>query len=266
MDYYSILGISRTASVDEIKKSYRRLAMKYHPDRNPGDLSAIEEFKKVQEAYDVLCDALKRSEFDSRGFVGGSSQFNYEQRKSKQTYEERDESFVHSASRRWKPVNKEELDAIQCQFFGGSDIQGRNVLIHLTVISGELNTGTVKGVKWKKRDKCRTCDGYGTSSLKDAEFVKCKACEGTGNVMKIPGKLGWQHPKCDFCEGTGFLDMHCRFCKGIGLTTDMVIEEMMVEIPAGTPSGHQIIVRGRGEPGPKSGIAGNLHVIILESH
>jgi molecular chaperone DnaJ len=264
MEHYEVMGLSKTATVEEIKKAYRRLAMQYHPDRNPGDTDAAEKFKAIAEAYDVLSDPVKRSEYDSRGFIGGSSSFSYEQRTSKQSYTERDDAFVHSASRRYKGT-KEELASIQCQFFGGTDVQGKNVLIHVMVVPGELITGCVKAVRWKKRDKCKTCDGYGTASLNRSEFIRCKPCNGTGNVMKMAGKAGSSYPKCDYCDGSGFLDMICRDCKGTGLTPDMIVEEMMIEIPAGTPSGNQIVVRGRGEPGAKGGIAGNLHVIILES-
>ncbi len=263
MDYYETLGVPRTASEEEIKKAYRRLAMKYHPDRNPGDKEAENQFKRVQEAYEILSDPQKRADFDIRGYAGGHG-FHYENRTSKQNYAERDESFVHSAGRRYK-ANQAELDAIQQQFFGGGDLQGRNILIHLLLTPDELRNGVVKEVRWKKGEKCKTCDGYGAAVFKDSEFVKCKACNGTGNVMQIPGKQGAMYPKCDFCDGSGFLEMYCKHCKGSGITKDLIIEEMMIEVPAGTPSGHQIVIRGRGEPGPKGGISGNLHVIVIGS-
>lgn len=264
MDYYEVLGVTREATQEDIKKAYRRGAMKYHPDRNPGDKQAEENFKRVQEAYEVLSDPQKRAEYDHRGYAGGPS-FHYENRTSKQNAAERDEGFVHSASRRYK-ANQAELDAIQQQFFGGGESLGRNILIHLLVTTDELRNGTVKAVKWKKGEKCKTCDGYGAAVFRDSEFVKCKACNGTGNVLQIPGKQGAMYPKCDFCDGSGFLEMYCKICKGTGITTDMIIEEMMVEIPAGTPSGHQIVIRGRGEPGPKGGVVGNLHVIVIEQN
>jgi DnaJ-class molecular chaperone len=121
---------------------------------------------------------------------------------------------------------------------------------------------TVKPIKWKKSEKCKTCDGYGAAIYTKSTFVKCKACAATGNMMQIPGKSGAMYPKCEICDGSGFLDMFCKTCKGTGFS-EMVIEEMMVQIPAGTPSGFQLIMRGRGELA-KGGIAGNLHVVVIE--
>jgi molecular chaperone DnaJ len=255
MDYYDILGVSRAASEEEIKKAYRRLAMKYHPDRNMGDKGAEETFKRVQEAYEVLSDPQKRASFDLR------SPFKHTATPSTPPQDE----FVQSASRRYK-ANQSDLDAIKQQFFGGGELKGRNILIHLFVNSQELRSGVTKVVRWKKAEKCKTCDGYGAAFLKDSEFVQCKACKGTGNVMQIPGKQGSMYPKCDFCDGSGFLEMYCKMCKGSGISKDMVIEEMMIEVLAGTPSGHQMVIRGRGEPGAKGGVAGNLHVIVIEQN
>jgi molecular chaperone DnaJ len=229
--------------------------------RDAGDAAAEEKFKEITEAFEVLSDPVKRAEYNSRGYVGRPSQFKQEHRKSTGTSTDRDEAFVHSASHRYK-ATQAELDAVQCSFFGGSDLAGRNILVHLTVSNAELRTGCVQGVKWKKKVRCNTCDGYGVANPDKSTVLKCKACAGTGNVMQIPGKQGFMYPKCDFCDGTGVLDLFCRDCKGSGLT-GMEIEEMMVEIPLGTPSGHQIVIRGRGEPGAKGGLAGNLHVIVL---
>lgn len=261
MDYYQILGISQNADDEAIKKAYRVLAKQYHPDRNPGDKEAEEKFKEVSEAFEVLSDSVKRAEYNSRGYVSGRG-FKQEYRKSTGNSTERDEAYVHSASHRYK-ASQEELDSVHCSFFGGSDVQGRNVLIHFAVPKSELHSGCVKGVKWKKRVKCKDCDGYGSADLNKSNVVRCKACAGSGNVMKIPGKAGLAYPKCDFCDGSGIMDMHCRQCKGTGLA-HMEIEEMMIEIPIGTQPGHQIVIRGRGEPGPNGGMSGNLHVIVLE--
>lgn len=244
MDHYQVLGVSFNATEEEIKKAYRQGAKQYHPDRNPGDKEAENNFKKVQLAYDTLIDNTKRAEYDH------SKPFRYEH-KTKNT----DEFYTTSASRKYK-ANQDELDKIQCQFFGNG-----NVLVHLPVSTIELREGTVKTVRWKKRDKCKLCDGYGAAVFTESEFIKCQACAGTGNILKIPGKL---NPKCDFCSGNGFLEMFCKNCSGTGLTKDIVVEEMLLEIPMMTPSGNQIIVRGRGEPGVKGGLTGNLHVIVIE--
>lgn len=262
MDYYQVMGIPATADDDTIKKAYRTLAKQYHPDRNPGDKEAEEKFKQVTEAFDILSDPVKRAEYNARGYVGRYSGFKHEHRKSSGTSTERDEAFVHSASHRYK-ASQAELDAVQCSFFGGSELVGRNVLVHLMVPIAEMRMGCVKGVKWKKKVKCKACEGYGAATFNKSEIVKCKACAGTGNVMQIRGPQGAAYPKCDFCDGSGMMDMFCRDCKGTGLT-GMEIEEMMIEIPMGTQPGHQIVIRGRGEPGAKGGVSGNLHVVVLE--
>lgn len=262
MDYYQILGVSQSADEEALKKAYRVLAKKYHPDRNPGDKEAEDKFKEASEAFEVLSDPVKRAEYNARGYVGRYNNFKQEHRKSTGTPTERDEAYVQSASHRYK-ASQAELDSIQCSFFGGSDVQGRNVLIHFAIPAAEMRSGTVRGVKWKKRVKCKDCDGYGAANMNKSEIIRCKACAGTGNVMQIPGRTGAMYPKCDFCDGSGVLDMHCRQCKGSGLA-HMEIEEMMIEIPMGTQPGHQIVIRGRGEPGPNGGVSGNLHVIVLE--
>jgi molecular chaperone DnaJ len=262
MDFYQIIGVSEHADPETITKAYRLLAKKYHPDRNIGDEDAKIKYLEVAEAYEVLSDPLKRAEYNSRGFVGRSSQFKQEHRKSTGTTAERDDNFVQSASRRYR-ASGEELNSIDCQFFGGNELVGRNVLLHLTLPAADMRSGCVRGIKWKKREKCKTCTGYGSADLNKSKIIKCKACNGSGNVMQIFGKTGSIYPKCDFCDGSGALDVFCKECNGTGLSY-MVIEEMMVEIPFGTQPGHQIVIKGRGEPGLKGGIAGNLHVLVLE--
>jgi molecular chaperone DnaJ len=251
MDYYAILVVSRTATLEEIRKSYKELSRKFHPDRNPGDKSAEDKFKEVQNAYEILGDPVKKSEYDQHGHIS-------RQRPADPTQHD---NYAQSASRRYKAAQA-ELDAIQQQFFGGGELQGKNILIHLLLTPEELRSGTVKPIKWKKSEKCKTCDGYGAAIYTKSTFVKCKACAATGNMMQIPGKSGAMYPKCEICDGSGFLDMFCKTCKGTGFS-EMVIEEMMVQIPAGTPSGFQLIMRGRGELA-KGGIAGNLHVVVIE--
>jgi molecular chaperone DnaJ len=222
MDYYQTLEIPSTANEEEIKKAYRRLAMKFHPDRNPGDKSAAEIFKTIQEAYAILSDSSKKFDYDNRRAFYHETITPEEDREEGYVYKpRRDEFGGFSASRRYAGT-KEELDAIQCQFFGVGGGQGSNILIHVMVSKDELAMGTTITARWKKRDKCKTCSGSGYNTL-----LKCSSCKGTGL---------W----------------------------DMVIEEMMLEIPAGTPGGHQIVVRGRGEY-VKDGISGNLHIVVLES-
>lgn len=254
MDFYKILCIEYTATLKEIKKAYSDLSKKYHPDRNPGDDVAVKKFQEIQEAYEVLGDESKKIAYDSRIHIGKFT-----------TSSNKTDDFIQSASRRYR-ASQSDLDSIQQQFFGGTDLQGRNILIHLLLNSHELDAGVSKVVRWKKNVKCKTCDGYGTAVLTNSEFVKCKACNGTGNMLKVPGKQGAMYPKCDFCDGSGSLDMYCKTCKGTGIFTEMVIEEMIVEVLPKTPSGHQIIMRGRGEPGQKGGISGNLHVVIIEQN
>lgn len=256
MDYYQILGVSPEATYKEIKKAHFDLTAQCHPDKHPDDEVALKKFKEVQEAYSVLSDEQKRNEYDRQGYYG---------RIKPESSSNQHDGFGQSASRRYKG-NQPDLDAIQQQFFGGSELQGRNILIHLLLTSQELSTGVTKPVKWKKGIKCNNCDGYGAATFSKSEFLQCKACKGTGNVTMVPGKQGAMYPKCDFCDGSGFLEMYCKSCKGTGITKDLFIEEMVVEVPARTPSGFQIVIRGRGEPGAKGGISGNLHIVIIEQN
>lgn len=261
MDYYKVLGVDRTADKETITKAYRKLAKQYHPDRNVGDDDAKAKYAEVDEAYCILDDPVKKAEYDHHGYVG-NGRFQQSHNQSAGTATHRDDAYTQSASRRYR-ASDTELDSIQCQFFGGNDQVGRNVLIHLVLPASDLVKGCVRGIKWKKKEKCKTCQGYGFADLNKSAVVKCKACAGSGNVMQIHGKQGNMYPKCDFCDGSGALDVFCRECKGTGLSY-MVAEEMMVEVPVGTQSGQQIVLRGRGEPGQKGGVAGNLHVIVLE--
>lgn len=252
MDYYKILGLDRSANSDSITKAYRKLAKQYHPDRNVGDENAKIKYAEVSDAYDTLNDPIKKAEYDRGAFLGHAG--------FQQTYRPSGEN--PNVSKKYK-VSESELNLIQCSFFGGTDLQGRNILIHLTLPKTDMERGCTHNVKWKKRDKCKTCQGYGSADLNKSQIVKCKACAGTGNIMQILGKQGSIYPKCDFCDGTGALDVFCKDCKGSGLG-DYVIEEMVIDVPLGTPSGHQIILRGRGEAGQKGGVNGNLHVVVLE--
>lgn len=240
MNYYSDLGILQNANEDQIKKAYRKKAFETHPDRNLGENSA-KLFKTIQEAYEILIDPLKRSEYDRK--LG-----EYKPQKNA-------EDFAYSASRRYKP-DQQELDKVQCQFFGGNETQGRNVLIHIMISSSDLRNGTSREIKWKKRVRCKKCDGYGVADLNNCDYIKCSECDGLGKLA--------ESLRCDLCSGTGILDHFCKFCKGIGLFTDLMIEEIILDIPPATSPGSQIIIRGRGEDGTKGTPAGNLHVIVIE--
>lgn len=197
MTHYETLGIARTATIDEIRHAYRKLAFDLHPDRNLGDKVAEQRFKEVQIAYDVLTQ--KRESYDAQ--FDTFTDFVYDPTK---------EFGSFSAGRRYSATEK-ELESVPCQFFGS------NVLVNLNVPEEELRLGTAMLVRWKKCVKC---------SCSVDERRKCLLCKG----------------------------------KGIG---KMMMEEMVLEIPAGTPSGHQIVVRGRGSWNPAAEIYGNLHVLVL---
>jgi len=156
MDYYERLGVSRTATEEEIKKAYRTLAKQYHPDRNPGDKAAEETFKKVQEAYDTLSDFQKRAIYNGRMPPPP---------KPKQPKPKTEDPIKEVAKEEWswftgeeinQPPSQAQLDAIQCSFFGG-DTTGRNILTHLFLTKDDMQSGGHAVVKIKKRELCKKC-------------------------------------------------------------------------------------------------------------
>ena len=261
-DYYEILGVNKTASADEIKKAYRKVAMQFHPDRNPGDKSAEEKFKEAAEAYEVLCDGDKRAQYDRFGHAG-----------------------VSGNGRGAHAPNMEDIfsqfgdifgEDIFGSFFGGGGGQrtrsgqrargtrGSNLRIKLKLTYEEIAKGVTKNIKVKKYVGCNTCSGSGA---KDKGSVQnCSTCGGSGQVRKVTSTFLGQMQTvttCPACNGEGStITAKCHDCKGEGRVYGE--ETVSIDIPAGVQEGMQLNVSGRGNAGERGGMQGDLVILIEE--
>ncbi len=262
-DYYEILGVSKTSSADEIKKAYRKVAMQYHPDRNPGDKESEEKFKEAAEAYEVLSDGDKKAKYDRYGHAafgpgtGGGFSGN---------------------------ANMEDIfsqfgdifgDDIFGSFFGGGGrrgggggrsrgVRGSNLRVKLKLSFEEIAKGVTKSIKVKKYVGCNTCGGSGA---KDKGSVQtCSTCGGSGQVRKVTSTFLGQMQTvttCPTCNGEGTtVTAKCTSCKGEGRVYGE--ETVTIDIPAGVQEGMQLNVTGRGNAGERGGMPGDLIVLIEE--
>ena len=261
-DYYEILGVSKTASAEEIKKSYRKVAMQYHPDRNPGDKASEDKFKEAAEAYEVLNDADKKSQYDR---------------------------FGHSAFSQGRGGGNGggmNMDDIFSQFgdiFGGEGFggffggggrrgstsqsrgtRGSNLRVKLKLDFEEIAKGANKTIKVKKHVKCTTCTGSGAKDKNSMQI--CGACGGSGQVRRVQNTFLGQMQTvatCSTCSGEGStITSKCTTCKGEGR---MYGEETVnIDIPAGVQEGMQLSIGGKGNAGERGGSNGDLIVLIEE--
>ncbi len=245
-DYYDILGVSRTASADDIKKAYRKLAMKYHPDRNPGDQAAEEKFKEATEAYEVLSDDQKRRTYDLYGREGlrnsgyqGPGDFN----------------DIFSS-----------FGDIFGEFFGFSGggrrrsgpAQGADLRYDVTISFMDAVHGTSKDVEFERDNTCWTCEGTGARPGHQAQT--CPTCQGRGQIMRAQGFFRVSST-CPHCRGEGqVIKDPCADCDGRGLVTEK--KKLSLKIPAGVDTGARMRLRGEGEGGRRGGPAGDLYVVI----
>ncbi len=264
-DYYEILGVSKSASAEEIKKAYRKVALKYHPDRNQGDKAAEEKFKEAAEAYEVLSDAQKKARYDQYGHAA-------------------DNMGGHGGGGHY--TNMEDIfrdfgDVFGGggfgDFFGGGGSRGRggrtqgkrgsNLRIKVKLSLQEVLNGTTKNIKVKKQITCDTCHGSGA---KDKNSVgRCTHCGGAGVVRKVTNTfLGQMQTQttCPYCNGSGqTITKKCTTCNGLGTTYGE--ESLSVNIPAGLQDGMQMSIGGKGNAGEQGGSAGDLLIQIeVEQH
>jgi molecular chaperone DnaJ len=263
-DYYEVLGVSKSSTADEIKKAYRKVAMQYHPDRNPGDAAAEEKFKEAAEAYEVLSDADKKAKYDRFGhqaFAPGSGGF----------------GAGHAS-------NMEDIfsqfgdifgDDIFGSFFGGGGrrgggggrtrgVRGSNLRVKLKLTFEEMAKGVSKTIKVKKYVPCTTCSGSGA---KDKNSVQtCSTCGGSGQVRKVTNTFLGQMQTvttCPTCNGEGStITAKCGNCKGEGRVYGE--ENVTIDIPAGVQEGMQLSVSGKGNAGERGGGPGDLIILIEE--
>ena len=260
-DFYEILGVSKSASQDEIKKAYRKVAMQYHPDRNPGDKSAEEKFKEAAEAYEILSDSDKKTQYDRYGHAGLSGN---------------GRGFAGGG------MNMEDIfsqfgdvfgDDLFGSFFGGGrgrsgqrsrGVRGSNLRIKLKLNYEEIAKGVTKNIKVKKYVACNTCNGSGA---KDKGSVQtCNTCGGSGQVRRVQNTFLGQMQTvttCPTCNGEGTtITAKCGTCKGEGRV--YAEETVTIDIPAGVQEGMQLNINGKGNAGERGGMPGDLVILIEE--
>ena len=255
-DYYEVLGVDKSASADDIKKAYRKLAMKYHPDRNPGDTSAEEKFKEVGEAYEVLSDADKRSRYDSYGFAGVDPNFN-----------------PNAGGGFGGGFGGAGFDFgdIFGDFFGGgassrsasqnAPRRGENVMARLELTFEEAAFGCEKEVSAPRIENCPTCHGTGSA---DGKIETCSRCHGTGQEQVVQSFMGMRMQTattCSQCGGRGkIIKTPCSTCKGKGKVRKN--NRVKVTVPAGIDNGQTLRVRSEGCVGANGGPNGDLLVEV----
>ncbi len=247
IDYYEVLGISGTASSDEIKKVYRKLAMKFHPDRNPGDKEAEEKFKQATEAYEVLSDSKKRQIYDTYGFEGLKSR-GYQGPDFEDVFSSFGDIFgdIFGFGRGETQRSKQ------------GPMRGSDLRYDLSITFMEAVHGISKDIEIERPDTCWTCEGTGLRPGYKAET--CSACHGRGQVVRAQGFFRMS-TTCPECRGEGeIIKDPCADCNGVGLVKSK--KKVALKIPAGVDTGAKMRLHGTGEGGRKGGPAGDLYVII----
>ena len=261
-DYYEVLGVSKDASADDIKKAYRKMAMKYHPDRNPGDKEAEEKFKEVGEAYEVLSDADKKARYDQYGFAGVDPNFGAG-------------AGGYGGAGFGGFGDFSDLGDIFGDFFGGgrsrgsqqnAPRRGENVMSRLELTFEEAAFGCEKEVATPRIENCPNCNGTGSA---DGVIETCSQCRGTGQVRTVQNFMGMQMQStttCPACNGRGkIIKTPCSTCKGKGKVRRT--NRVKVKIPAGVDAGQSVRVRGEGGVGSNGGPNGDLLVeIYIKRH
>lgn len=239
--FYEVLEVTRTCTVDEIKVSYRKLAMKWHPDRNPGDSEAEARFKEIQEAYQVLNDPEKRARYDRYGHAGMDQAAGFES----------------------SGFGGDIFDLFS-DFFGGGGgrnrrrSQGEDIQMELVIDLGEAARGITRVIKIQKSEACLDCSGSGCKP--GTKKTKCRRCNGQGVSIQGQGFFRIQRT-CQACGGTGeTITDPCRTCSGSG--TRKVAQEVEVRIPPGVDDGVTLRLSGHGEMGPANGMPGDLYVVL----
>ena len=263
-DFYEVLGVEKGASADEIKKAYRKAAMKYHPDRNPGDKTAEEKFKECGEAYEVLSDESKRQRYDQFGFAGVDPSYGG------------GGNGPYGAGGFGGFGDFGDFGDIFGEFFGGGSRsraqqqnaprRGENVMSHLELTFEEAAFGCEKEVATQRIENCAVCNGSGSS---DGVIETCTQCGGRGQVRTVQNFMGMQMQStttCPTCNGRGKMVKNpCNTCKGKGKVRKT--NRVKVKIPAGVDAGQSVRVRGEGCVGTNGGVNGDLLVeIYIKRH
>lgn len=257
-DYYEVLGLAKNASEEEIKKSYRKLAIKYHPDKNPDDKAAEEKFKEAAEAYEVLSNSEKRQRYNQFGHagVGGAASGGF-----------------GGGGMNMDDIFSQFGDIFGGAFGGGFNGGGRstgrrvtrgtNLRVKVKLTLKDIADGVEKKIKVNKHVSCKTCSGSGA---KNGQFETCKTCHGSGSITRVQQTmLGAMQTQttCGTCNGEGrIVKDKCNTCHGDGIVREE--EVININIPAGVAEGMQLSMQGKGNAAPRGGINGDLLIVIEE--
>ena len=254
-DYYEVLGVQKNSTKDDIKKAYRKLAIQYHPDKNPGNKEAEEKFKEATEAYEILADDQKKAAYDQFGFAGvegmSGGQHDYSQ-----VFRGFEDIFGDFSS--------------IFDLFGGGGFrrgtsggrggvrQGANLRYDIEIPFKDAVFGTKVEIQFSHNESCPTCKGSGAAN--GADRKTCPTCQGSGQVRHSQGFFSVAST-CHNCGGEGYIiDQPCRDCGGSGAQKKR--QKIMVTIPAGVENGRRVVIPRQGDAGPNGGPAGDLYVFI----
>ena len=260
-DYYELLGVSRGASTDDIKKAYRKLAMKYHPDRNPNDTAAADKFKEISEAYEVLSDSAKRQRYDQFGHEGvksafGPGGFDFG----------RDFTHADDIQDIFSSLFGGGGGGIFGEMFGGGQRRrsrdgsqrGADLRFDLEIDLEEAIFGVERNIDLPITEACSECNGSGAA--KGSSRETCRQCGGQGSVITGGGFIQFQQT-CPVCRGEGtIIRTPCKKCSGAGRVK--IRRTLALRIPAGVETGARLRVSGKGEGGLRGGPSGDLYVML----
>jgi len=255
-DYYEVLGIDKSANEDEIKKAYRKMAIKFHPDKNPNDPSAEDKFKEAAEAYEVLSNAEKKRRYDQFGHqASGGGNYNGGNMSMDDIFSQFGDIFG----------NGSPFEGFFGRGDGGRQVRrGSNLRIKLKLNLEEIAAGVEKKIKVKRHISCTTCSGTGAKN--GTALKTCTTCNGAGQVKKVVNTMLGQMVStatCPTCNGEGKMIIdRCDVCYGEGRVLNE--EVISIKIPAGVAEGMQLSMSGKGNVPPRGGIAGDLLIVIEE--
>ena len=247
-DFYQILEVSKDATEEEIKSVYRKLAIKYHPDKTKGDKIAEDKFKQVTEAYETLSDPMKRKSYD--GFSSFSNIFDSSSNTNSNIFSSFSSMFTQTRN----------------SFIRGG--RGQDIKITIEITLEDVYSGTKKIIKYKKNDKCSECNGFGTLHISDRTI--CTKCNGSGKIISSTSYgsnvIFNSSTICDKCNGQGStINFDCKSCAGTGRILNE--NSISLNIDSGIMDGHILLFRGAGHQGQHNGVPGDLIVAIkVRSH
>ncbi len=259
-DYYEVLGVQKDAQKDDIKRAYRKLAIQYHPDKNPGDKASEERFKEATEAYEVLGDDQKRQAYDQFGFAGVEGMSGGGQHDYSTVFKDFEDIFGGGFG---------DISSIFGSIFGntggmGSDRRsdrprrGSNLRYDIELPFDKAVYGTTVEIAYSRDDTCKTCGGSGSTDGSGRKV--CSMCKGSGQVRRSSGFFSISQP-CPVCSGEGsVIEKPCRECSGSGIAKKK--QKIKVTIPPGVDDGKRVTIPGQGDTGPNAGPPGDLYVFI----